>query len=310
MKKLIIIAAAFISIAFIINSCKKTGGNINPLTSVTNNGVGSYLVLDKNNNLNLDYSQIATSAASIDVHYYKTGEEVNEVILYATSGSNLDTNAWHLVKTVPYTSPTTTLSVSGTELAAALGVATSALTPGSTYTIYTRAVTKSGKTYDVSNTGDNSGSGLISGVAYASAFFFVATVICPYDASTASGNYKIIKDTWTPLAAGVDNTGEIVTLTAIGSDSIDLSAVWPGPDVPGSHIVNHLVIGVDPATGAATVPRTDFGYYPPSVGDFTGTASTGSGFVFSCTGNITLTIDVIAGGFGDQGNFSLILQKQ
>jgi len=310
MKKLLIITAAFITTVFFINACKKTGGNVNPLSSVTNNGVGSYLVLDKTNSLNLDYTSISTSTVGIDVHYYPGGEAVDHVILFVSQSSSFDTTQWHEVKSIPYTSPTTTLSVTGGEIATALGVDPSTLSPGSSYSVFTRIVTKTGKTYDANNTGDNAGGGLITGLAYNSAFSFVATVICPYDASAITGKYKVITDGWTTNAVGVDDTGIIVDVTAVGSDSIDLSGVWPGPNIPGSNIVNHLKIGVDHATGTATVPQTDFGYYPPSVGDFTATAASGTGYVFSCTGVITLTIDVIAGGYGDQGNFTLTLQKQ
>jgi hypothetical protein len=310
MKKLLIIITALASTVFLITACKKTGGNINPLSSVTNNGIGSYLVLDQTNNLNLDYTSITTSSVGIDVHYYPGGQAVDHVILYVSLSSSFDTTQWHAIKSIPYTSPKTTLSVTGAEIATALGVDPASLTPGSSYNIFTRAVTKNGETYDASNTGDNSGGGLITGIAYNSAFSFIATIVCPYDASIAPGNYKVIQDDWTTNAVGVDDIGVIVNVKTIGSDSLDISAVWLGPNIPGSNIVNHLVIGIDKATGTATVPKTDFGYYPPAIGDFTATAASGSGYVFACTGVITLTIDVIAGGFGDQGNFALVLQKQ
>ena len=304
MKKLLIIAAAFISFVFIINSCKKTGGNINPLTSVTNNGVGSYLVLDQTGNLNLNSQEIATSTVSVDVHYYPSGEPVDHVILFATPGSSLDTNDWHLVKTIPYASPKTTLSVSGAELATALGVAQSNLAPGSSYTIYTRVVTKSGKTYDVNNTGDNSGSGLISGLAYASVFFFVATVTCPYDPTIVAGTYKVIKDTWQ------DNVpGDLVQVTVETDGKVNLSKIWPGTGT-GATIIKPFLVTVDPATGVATVDSVSFAHYPPSLGDYTGLITTGNGYVFTCVGTITITADIVAGGFGDQGNFTLALKKQ
>ncbi len=304
MKKLIIIAAAFISIAFIINSCKKTGGDINPLSSVTNNGIGSYLVLDQFTNLNLNSQEIATSTVSVDVHYYPSGEPVDHIVLFATPGSSLDTNDWHLVKTIPYTSPKTTLTVSGAELATALGVAQSSFSPGNSYTIYTRIFTKSGKHYDVNNTGDNSGSGLISGLAYASVFFFVATVTCPYDPTMVAGTYKVIKDTWE------DNTpGDLVQVTVETDGKVNISKVWPGTGT-GATPINPILIKVDPATGTATVDPVTFAHYPPSSGNYTAKVTTGSGYVFTCTGTITITADILTDLFGDLGNFNLVLQKQ
>ena len=227
MKKLLIILAASIGIAFMVDSCKKTGGDINPLSSVAANGIGAYLVLDKTNNLFLDYTAITTSIVSIDVHYYAGGESVDHVILYGSTSSGFDTTQWHSIKSVPYASSKTTLNVTGAELATALGVDPSTLTPGTNYTIFTRVVTKSGKTYDGYNTGDNSGGGLITGAAYNTAFTFVATVVCPYDASTATGKYKITQDDWTPFITGIDPTGTIVTLTALSNDTLDLSQALP-----------------------------------------------------------------------------------
>ena len=46
MKKLLIIVIAVCAVFAGLNSCKKTGGNVNPLTDVKNLAVGSYLVID------------------------------------------------------------------------------------------------------------------------------------------------------------------------------------------------------------------------------------------------------------------------
>src|SRR5579864_654789 len=142
MKKLIILFAVIGSI-LVIHSCKKTGGSINPLTDVSNNGTGSYLVLDSVNNLNLNSTTITTSSAGIVVHSYASGQPVAQIALYASASPAFDTTQWHFIKTIPYSSPTTTLSVTGAELGTALGVDPTTLPPGSTYTIFTRVITKS-----------------------------------------------------------------------------------------------------------------------------------------------------------------------
>ena len=68
-----------------------------------------------------------------------------------------------------------------------------------------------------------------------------------------------------------------------------------------------LVVNINPATGAATVPSgVVFGDYGYLASTLTGS----SGYVFSCTGQILLSIHVTATGYGDQGNLKLILKKQ
>jgi hypothetical protein len=298
MKKLIIIIAAIISVTFLINSCKKTGGAINPLSSVTNNGIGSYLVLDSLINSNLNSTAINTSTVSIEVHYYPTGEAVDHIILFATQGASTDTTQWHLVKTVQYTSPKTTLSVTGAELGSALGVDPTTLAPGSSYNIYTRIVTKSGKTYDVNNTGDNSGSGLISGTAYNSVFFFTAFVVCPFVAPMA-GDYTITRDDWqdyVPLPQVI--TGAVTD--GPGANQLSLH-VYPGPAAGVQ--TGPMIVDVDPASGNATIEKSTIGTYGGST-----TTVTGSGHVFSCTGVINLSVDFVIGG-ADQGSFVMIIQK-
>lgn len=297
MRKLLSIVLALTGILFAVNSCKKTGGNINPLSDVKNNGIGSYLVLDSTVNLNLNYSNLSGSVASILVEGYSGGEAVDHIVLFATPGSSYDTTKWHMVKSVPYAGKKTKLAVSANELAAALGVNPTALTPGTSYTIYTRVVTKTGKTYDVNNTGNNSGSGLVTGPFYYSAFYFTAYVTCPFTGNMA-GTYKVMADDWADWSKG-----DLVQVTdGPGVNQINLSQVWPNPAY-GS-MINPLIIDIAPASGTASVKKVDFADYGSIA-----TAAYGSGYVFSCVGYITLSIDVVYGG-GDQGSLRLILQKQ
>ncbi|HTQ26587.1 MAG TPA: hypothetical protein VMI35_00590 [Puia sp.] len=309
MKKFLIITAVIVGVLFLANSCKKTGGNINPLSSVSNLGVGAYLVLDSNINLNLNYAQIATSTVGIIVHEYPNGQPVDHVIIYAAAGSTYDTTQWHLVKTVSYTGKGTQLTVSGAELGQAFGVDPTTFTPGSFYTFYTRVVTKSGATFDVNNTGNNSGSGLVTGAYYYSAFSFTAYIVCPFTGGMA-GSYTVIRDDWDDWSPGAT-----VTVTdGPGANEVNLSQVYPNPSY--GTLVNPLVVDVDPASGTAYVHKVNFGNYG---GGYNMTAQgTGSGdnagYVFSCTGYIKVTMELIANGPGgngyDNGPTTLILQKQ
>jgi hypothetical protein len=300
MKK-IIYSIVFCSLLFTVSSCKKTDGPVNPLSSINNFKIGSYLVLDKTISENLDYSKIATATVGVTVHQYSGGEAIDHVDVFASTSFDYDTTKWKMVKTVPYTGTGISITVTGTELAKAYGVSTTALTPGSSYTIFNRIITKSGARYDVNTTNDNGGGGLLDGPYYNGSFHFAANVVCPYVSSMA-GTYKVITDDWQDNAAG-----DIVTITdGPKANTLDLSGVWPNTSAP---LVNHLIINIDPATGAATVPKVTFeddGKYGTAI------ATDGAGYAFSCTGKITLTINVTLSNpaYGDQGAFRLILQKQ
>ncbi|GAC1427948.1 MAG: hypothetical protein NVSMB7_04850 [Chitinophagaceae bacterium] len=298
MKKILIIIVAVCATFFALNSCKKTGGNINPLTDVNNLTVGSYLVRDSSISANLNTSSSA-SKIGIVVHQYPLGEAVDHILIYAEQGTSTDTAQWRLVKSVPYTANSkVALSVNPVELGTAFGVNPSAFTPGTLFTFFTRAVTKSGKTYDINNAGDNGGGGLITGPAYKSAFSFNAYVVCPFTGGM-TGTYKVVRDDWQDW-----NPGDMVQVTdGPGTNQVNLSQVWPNPAY--GTVIKPLLVNVDASSGAAIVPKVDFGSYNNIVTS----AGSGSGYVFSCTGYITLNIDVIYGG-GDQGGLSLILQKQ
>ena len=125
-------------------------------------------------------------------------------------------------------------------------------------------------------------------------------VVCPFVPPVA-GNYKVVQDDWVDWSPGA-----IVPVTdGPGVNQVNISKVWPNPAY--GDIVNPLYLIVSPATGAATVPvnYTWANNYP-------GTAATngaGSGFVFSCTGDILMTIPVSYNG-ANQGSLKLVLKKQ
>jgi hypothetical protein len=305
MKKLLIIIIAVCAAFAALDSCKKTGGNINPLTDITNLTVGSYLVQDSSISANLNTSS-STSQIGIVVHQYPLGETIDHILLYTELGTSADTTLWKLVKTVPYTAGSKVpLSVTTADLGTAFGVNPSTFTPGSLFTFFTRAVTKSGKTYDINNAGDNGGGGLITGPAYASAFSFTAYVVCPFTGGM-TGSYKVIRDDWADW-----QPGDVVQVTdGPGANQINLSKVYPG----GGTIISPLLVNVDPATGTATIPKVTYGRYGGATstqysGEGAG-ANDNAGYVFSCTGFITLSIDHTDNGGGDYGANKLILQKQ
>ncbi|MBN9382902.1 MAG: hypothetical protein J0H74_19200 [Chitinophagaceae bacterium] len=304
MKKLLITIISLVSLVFVINSCKKTGGAINPLSDVKNLTVGSYLVLDSTINLNFDNSAMTTSTVGVLVSGYKGGEAVDHIDVFAASGATYDTTQWHKVKTVSYSGNGTKIAVTGGELATALGVDPGSFNPGSFYTFYTRLYTKTGRAFDVNSTGNNSGSGLITGPYYHSAYFFTTYITSPFVGPIA-GSYKVIADDWQDW-----HPGDVVQVTdGPGPNQVNLSQVWPN----GGTVISPLVVNVNPANGVATIPKVIFGRYGgPSSTQYTaegaGTNDV-AGYVFSSTGYITLSIDIQGGGT-DYGPNRLILQKQ
>ena len=303
MKK-IIYSIVFCSLLFAVSSCKKTDGPVNPLSSIDNFKVGSYLILDKTINENFNLNSIASSAVGVTVHQFAGGEKIDRIEIWASASSDYDTTKWKKVKSVPYAGDAVNLTVSGAELATALGVASSSFKPGSSFTFFNRIFTKTGARYDVNNTGTNDGSGLNGGPEYKASFVFNGLIICPYTSSMA-GTYKVITDDWQ------DNVpGDMVTITdGPKANTLDISGAWPGNSISIVPIVNHLIIKIDPATGVVSVDKTifeDASYF----GLGKATCYSGSGYAFACTGRLQLSLGVSVEIGGDYGNMRLILQKQ
>ncbi len=308
MKKILVVILVLSGTIFLFNACKKTDDTVNPLSDITNLGVGSYLTLKSTTNLNFNFAALAASAVGIVVDQKQNSDPVSQIVIYAVKGASYDTTTWKKIKTVPFVSGGTTLSVTGAELATGLGVSLGTFAAGDYYTFYNRIITASGKQYDVSNTGNNGGSGLITGTYYGSAFFFTAYITCPFTGNMA-GNYKVIVDDWVDW-----NPGDIVQVTdGPGANQINLTKVWPGVPAGGVPLnANAFLVNVDPATGTATVPKETFGSYGGSTtyGVQGAGASNVAGYVFSCTGFITLKMTITSSGGTNYGNNSLILQKQ
>jgi len=301
MKKLLYILTV-ISTLIAVDACKKKGGDINPLSDRSHLGQGSYLTLDKNISLNLDYTQVATSTIGIEVSQYPNGQKIDHILIYATENASYDTTEWHFVKSVPYTGAGTQLTITGSELATSLGITTADLQPGASYTFYTRSVTTEGYSFDVNTTGDNGGGGLVTGPYYNAAFAFTAYITCPFTGGM-TGTYEVIRDDWQDWLPG-----DLVQVTdGPGANQINLNQVYPN----GGTVINPLIVNIDPATGTAKIPATIYGKYGSGT-EYTAQgvgADDVAGYVFSCTGYITLNINQSGGG-SDYGPNRLILQKQ
>jgi len=296
MKKILNILLAAIAFMVVGTSCQKEGLALEkPFVDINFFGKGAYITLNKTVNVNFNYAAISTSKVSVMVDPYNNGVKIKQVKLYVVKSANADPTAWKLVKTVDVNG-TTELSATGAEVATAIGTPAATLfAPGQFYTFYNQVVTEDGRTFDLSNTLG----ALENASGYNACFRWTAYVVCPFTGGMA-GKYKVIADGWEdwPLGAIVP------VADGPGANQVDLSGVYPG----GGYVKNKLVVNVDPATGAASIPRVDYGSYSPA-GAVYSAAAANAGYIFSCTGYIGLKIEHFYG-TSSYGFYSLILQKQ
>jgi len=262
-----------------LQSCEKKEVVLGDFESL---GVGSYLRLDSSQKTIFDYSNIANESVAISVSQY--GADIDKVIVYATAGSpTLNKTLWKKVKEFPYPAGTNLkLTITAADLAAALGISTSALAPGSTYAMYNQVITKSGKTYDASNTTG----ALSSNPNYKASSIWSANVVCPFNPAGFTGQFEVTEDTWEDFGVG-----DVVDVVTAGADSIRLAA-YPNPLLGGTVVRNPLgiVVKINPTNGIATVTDQTYGTYGGLFGlqSVAVTTSGTSNFVFSCVGTIDL----------------------
>mgnify|MGYP000184378152 CR=1 FL=1 len=295
MKKIlnnILVAIAFMVLA---SSCKKEGLALDkPFVDISYFGKGAYITLNSTVNVNLNYAAIAASKVSVKVDPYNNGVKIKQVKLFVTKGADANPKNWKLVKTVDI-SGTTELAATGGEIATAIGTPAATLfSPGQFYTFYNQVITETGETFDISNTLGP----LENATGYNACFRWTAYVVCPFTGGMA-GKYKVIADGWEDWAIGA--TVDVADGPA--ANQVDLSGIYPG----GGYVKNKLVVNVNPTTGAASIPRVDYGSYSPT-GTVYSAAAANAGYIFSCTGYIGLKMEHFAG-TSSYGVYSLILQK-
>lgn len=269
-KYLFIAMAAFI----VFQSCKKKEAVLGSFESL---GVGSYLTLQKSNKVILDYSKIASESVSITVKEY--GSAVDKIVVYVTAGGvSLNKSNWKKVKEFTYTSGSELeLKVTAAEIATALGVPTSSLNPGNSYTLYNQVVTKEGLVYDAVNTVG----ALASNPNYKASTTWSANVVCPFVATGFPGNFVVRQDDWEDWGPG-----DVVTVQSATANSIALRA-YPNPAY-GTRS-GDITVNIDATNGIATVANQTYGAYGATVVATTTVGS--SNFVFACTGTIDLRLN-------------------
>jgi hypothetical protein len=229
-------------------------------------------------------------AATVSIEVAEYGSTQEKIILYVTKGNtSLNRATWKKIKEVPINGGNYTLVVSGNEIKTAVGANPA---PGDQFTIYNQIVTKDGRTFDVVNTGAD-----FAGLpAYNMALTWKATVVCPFSATAAAGTYEITADNWDGAV------GEVVDVTAT-ANSATLTYAFPYAEAPG---LNPLKLTVAPSSGATVVAKQTYGSYGAGFTNFT---AEGSGFFFSCTGQITLSLTHLSGTGTNYGTYPLRLKK-
>lgn len=267
--------------ALVLFACKKETDQI---LSPDQLAIGSYIYIDKANSTEFNFSSINTSAVSWDAHI--VGEAGDKVISYVSSSNNsANKSTWKKIKETPVTDGKVTISVTGGQLAAALGIAPTALVPGSQYTIYNEIVTKSGKTYNYNNTNAE----VEAAAAYSMGMRTFATITCPFDPTGFAGDFLVVYDNdWQDFAQG-----DVLQVTSATANSIKLLQ-YPSPAYGGDR--QEITININPANGRATIAQQYAGIYSPNVRAEIRSSSGKTSYVFSCTGDIILYQDVIYGG--------------
>ena len=252
-------------------------------------GVGSYVKLIEKNAGIIDATNPGSSTATIKVSEY--GTEQDKIVVYVSKGTRTtDRSKWRQVKEVPATAAREyDIAVTGAEIVTAMG---GPVAPGEIYTLYNSCITKDGGRFDFGNI-----NGEVAGNPnYNMALTWQATVVCPFVPGDAAGTYTIVADNWDGAV------GETASVTA-NATSATVTYMFPYAAPPG---VNPVVITVTPGTGAATVAKQTYGSYGAGFENFT---AQGTGFFFSCTGFIDLSLQHVSGGGTNYGTYVLRMQK-
>jgi hypothetical protein len=258
-------------------------------------GVGSYVKLVEKNGGIIDATNPAGSTATIKVSEYGTEQE--KIVVYVSKGTRTtDRSRWRQIKEVPATAAREyDIAVTGAEIVAAMGAP---VAPGEIYTLYNSVITKDGGRFDFGNINGE----VVGNPNYNMAFTWQATVVCPFIAADAAGTYTIVADNWDG-AVGETSVVTAVQGTAPTPSSATLTYAFPFAAPPG---VNPLVLTIDTNTGSVTVARQTYGSYGTGFENFT---AQGTGFFFSCTGFIDLSLVHVAGNGTNYGTYVLRMQK-
>lgn len=269
-------ASALLAVVFF--ACKKETDQV---LSPDQLAKGTYIRLDSTISNEFNFAQIATSSVAWNVS--GKGDELEKIVSYASTNNTTTRSTWRKIKETPVAENKAQIRITGSELATALGLAPTALSPGNQYTIYNEVVTKSGKTFSIINTNAE----LESAAAYNMALRTAATITCPFNPTGFVGNFQVIADAWEDY-----NPGDVLQVTAATANSITLVA-YPAPAYGTNR--QPITININPANGRASIASQYMGDYSGGIRSSISSSTARASYVFSCTGDIILYNNIVYG---------------
>jgi len=271
-------AIIFILAALSFFACKKKTDQI---LSPSQLAIGDYITVDKANNTEFNYANISTSAVSWNVR--TVGENSAKIISFASTNNTTNKATWKKIKETTLTDNKATISVTGGELASALGIQATSLKPGNTYIIFNQVVTASGKTYDIVNTNAE----FESAAAFNMGFRLNAIITCPFNPVGFAGDFAVVSDDqWQDFSAG-----DVLQVTAATDSTITLLE-YPSPAYGTNR--QPIIVKINKTNGRATIEKQYVGDYGSTKASVQTTAGVTS-YVFSCSGDIILYQDIFYG---------------
>ena len=210
--------------------------------------------------------------------YFESGDnpqKVDVVIIKNGNKGNVKT-----IKTDITTFPAT-VEVTGTQLISLFG---GTIVLGDLFQIGVDITSTSGKKFEAfPATGNAYASGIVAQPGASPTIAYLAA--CTFDKNAFNGNYKVVQDDWADFKVG----DPIAVAPGAGANQISITA-FPSPAFGTNR--KPMIVDVDPATFAVTVPEQVIGDYsgaPP------GATVRGEGTLNPCGDEITLTVTIKIG---------------
>jgi hypothetical protein len=290
MKKQILFSISSLLIAAILffAGCKKNDAS----TPIGLTRVPTPLIIkDPTTDLNISGQDPASFSGKFVVSMYFKDDKVQKVdVVVIMNGDNSKVRTIQAnVTTFP-----TTIQITGTQLATLFGAT---IVLGDNFQIGTDVTMLNGlKLEAFPATGSSYAAGIYAEPGGAPTITYL--VACTFNNASFNGNYTVAQDDWADFAVG----DPILVSPGPASNQITITA-YPSPAFGNNR--KPMIINVDPATFAVTIPEQVIGDYfgaPPN------TTIRGTGTVNPCGDNIKLTVTFKIGG-ADASGFVLSLDK-